>query len=182
MRRRRHNRPKPKAQVLVRSRLNEQILAPQVVVIDIAGVNHGTMDIADAMALAKEQEADLVEVSPLAVPPVCKVTDFGKLQYRKAKQEQQAKAKQKKVETKGIRIGFRTDTHDLLFKKTQAEKFLSKGNKVRIEIVLRGREKAMAEKGRESLHQFIRSITIPHRFEEELKRGPMGFNALIVAE
>lgn len=168
--------------MLVRSRLNEQILAPEVIVIDIAGVNHGVMALADALVLAKEQEADLVEVSPLAVPPVCKVTDFGKLQYRKDKQEQQAKAKQKKVETKGIRIGFRTDTHDLLFKKTQAEKFLSKGNKVRIEIVLRGREKAMAEKARENLHEFLRSITIPHRFEEEVKRGPMGFNALIVAQ
>ncbi|OIQ03701.1 MAG: translation initiation factor IF-3 [Candidatus Moranbacteria bacterium CG2_30_41_165] len=182
MRRRRHNRPKPKPQVLVRSRLNEQILAPEVVVIDIDNINHGTMTLADALVLAKEQEADLVEVSPLAVPPVCKITDFGKLQYRKDKQEQQQKAKQKKVETKGIRIGFRTDSHDLLFKKTQAEKFLSKGHKVRIEIVLRGREKAMADKARENLNLFIQSITTPHRFEEEVKRGPMGFNALIVAE
>lgn len=182
MRRRRHNRPKPKAQIKIRSRLNEQILVPEVVVIDINGINHGTMAIADALALAKEQEADLVEVSPLAVPPVCKVTDFGKLQYHQAKQEQQAKAKQKKVETKGIRIGFRTDSHDLLFKKTQAEKFLTKGNKVRVEIVLRGREKAMQEKARENLHEFLRSVSVPHRFEEEVKRGPMGFNALIVAE
>jgi len=182
MRRRRHNRPKPKMQVKIRSRVNEQILAPEVVVIDIAGMNRGTMDIAAALQLAREQEADLVEVSPLAVPPVCKVTDFGKLQYRQAKQEQQAKSKQKKVETKGIRIGFRTDAHDLLFKKTQAEKFLTKGNKVRVEIVLRGREKAMHEKARGNLHQFLKSIAVPHRFEEEVKRGPMGFTALIVTE
>ena len=80
-------------QVKIRSRVNEQILAPEVVVIDIAGMNRGTMDIAAALQLAREQEADLVEVSPLAVPPVCKVTDFGKLQYRQAKQEQQAKSK-----------------------------------------------------------------------------------------
>jgi translation initiation factor IF-3 len=182
VRRRRHNRPKPKAQLKIRSRVNEQILSPQVVVIDINGENHGTMDIAAALVLAREQEADLVEVSPLAVPPVCKVTDFGKLQYRQAKQEQQQKAKQKKIETKGIRIGFRTDTHDLLFKKTQAEKFLKKGSKVRVEIVLRGREKAMYDKAKENLNQFLKSITIPHRFEEEVKRGPMGFNALIVPE
>jgi len=182
MRRRRHNRPKPKVQVKIRSRINEQILAPEVVVIDEQGVNHGVMAIADALLLAKEQESDLVEVSPLAVPPVCKITDYGKLQYHQAKQEQQQKAKQKKVETKGIRIGFRTDDHDLLFKKNQAEKFLSKGNKVRIEMILRGREKAMQEKAKENLNEFIKSITIPHRFEEEIKRGPMGFNALIVAE
>ncbi len=182
MRRRRHNRPKPKVQVKIRSRVNEQILAPEAVVIDITGANLGTMDIAAALAVAREQEADLVEVSPLATPPVCKVTDFGKLQYRQAKQEQQARAKQKKVEIKGIRIGFRTDAHDLLFKKTQAEKFLTKGNKVRVEIVLRGREKAMQGKARENLAQFLKSITVPHRFEEEVKRGPMGFTGLIVAE
>jgi translation initiation factor IF-3 len=182
MRRRRHNRPKPKAQIKIRSRVNEQILAPNVVVIDISGNNLGAMDIASALALAREQEADLVEVSPLAVPPVCKVTDFGKLQYRQAKQEQQAKTKQKKVEIKGIRIGFRTDTHDLLFKKNQAEKFLTKGNKVRVEIVLRGREKAMYDKAKENLNQFLKNIGIPYHFEEEVKRGPMGFTALIIPE
>jgi translation initiation factor IF-3 len=182
MRRRRHNRPKPKVQVKDRLRINEQILAPQVMVIDLNNENRGLMDTAAAIALAREQEADLVEVSPLATPPVCKVTDYGKLQYRQAKQEQQQKAKQKKVEIKGIRIGFRTDKHDLLFKKTQAEKFLTKGNKVRVEIVLRGREKAMLDKARANITQFLASIAIPHRFEEEVKRGPMGFNATIVAE
>jgi translation initiation factor IF-3 len=182
MRRKRYNRPKPKTQIKIRSRVNEQILAPNVVVIDINGNNLGAMDIASALALAREQEADLVEVSPLAIPPVCKVTDFGKLQYRQAKQEQQAKAKQKQVETKGIRIGFRTDTHDLLFKKNQAEKFLTKGNKVRVEIVLRGREKAMYDKAKENLNQFLKNIGVPYHFEEEIKRGPMGFSALIVPE
>lgn len=182
MRRRRHNRPKPKVQPKLRLRVNEQILAPQVMVIDLDGENRGVLATADAIALAKGQEADLVEVSPLATPPVCKVTDYGKLQYRQAKQEQQQKAKQKKVETKGIRIGFRTDKHDLLFKKNQAEKFLGKGNKVRIEILLRGREKAMNDKARANLMLFLKSIAIPHRFEEDVKRGPMGFNALIVPE
>lgn len=182
MRRRRHNRPKPKVQVKEHARINEKILAPEVMVIDAAGENHGVMPLAAAIALAQEQEADLVEVSPLAKPPVCKITDYGKLQYKAAKQEQQQKAKQKKVETKGIRIGFRTDKHDLYFKRTQAEKFLSKGSKVRIEIVLRGREKAMQDKAKENLIAFLESITIPHRFEEEVKRGPMGFNALIVPE
>ncbi len=182
MRRRRHNRPKPKVQLKDHLRTNEKILAPQVMVIDLDGSNRGLMDTASAIVLAQEQEADLVEVSPLAKPPVCKITDYGKLQYRQAKQEQQQKAKQRKVETKGIRIGFRTAGHDLLFKKTQAEKFLTKGNKVKFEIVLRGREKAMQEKARLSLIEFIKSITVPHRFEEEVKRGPMGFNALIVPE
>ena len=101
MRRRRHNRPKPKAQVKLRLRLNEQILVPEVMVIDIDGENRGVMTVADAIVLAQSQEADLVEVSPLAKPPVCKITDYGKLQYKQAKQDQQAKAKQKKVDNKG---------------------------------------------------------------------------------
>lgn len=182
MRRRRHNRPKPKVQVKERLRVNEQIFAPQVMVIDANGENRGVMDVQAAIELAQSQEADLVEVSPLANPPVCKVTDYGKLQYRQAKQEQQAKTKQKKVEIKGIRIGFRTDKHDLFFKKNQAEKFLTKGNKVRIEIVLRGREKAMQDKAKENLQEFLKSIAIPYRVEEEVKRGPMGYNVLIVPE
>ncbi|MEI9966690.1 MAG: translation initiation factor IF-3 [Candidatus Moraniibacteriota bacterium] len=102
--------------------MNDQIAVPEVMVIDLNGENRGVMPIAEAIALAKAQESDLVEVSPLAKPPVCKVTDYGKLQYKQAKQEQQAKTKQKKVDTKGIRIGFRTDKHDLAFKKNQAEK------------------------------------------------------------
>ena len=182
MRRRRHNRPKPKVQLKERMRVNEQILTPEVMVIDLNGENRGVMETAKAIELAREQEADLVEVSPLAKPPVCKVTDYGKLQYRQAKQEQQQKAKQKKVEIKGIRIGFRTDKHDLLFKKTQAEKFLGKGNKVKVEIVLRGREKAMTDKARQNLSEFLKSVAVPHKFEEEIKRGPMGFTAMIVSE
>jgi len=182
VRRRRHNRPKPKVQVKDHARVNEKILVPQVMVIDVNGENRGIMDTAAAILLAQEQESDLVEVSPLAKPPVCKITDYGKLQYKAAKQEQQQKSKQKKVDTKGIRIGFRTDKHDLFFKKSQAEKFLTKGNKVRLEIVLRGREKAMQDKAKENLTQFLQSITVPHRFEEEVKRGPMGFTALIVPE
>ncbi len=182
MRRRRHNRPKPKILPKSTLRTNERILVPEVMVIDAEGTNHGIMELEAAIALAQSQGADLVEVSPLAKPPVCKITDYGKLQYRQAKQEQQARAKQKKIEIKGIRIGFRTDKHDLEFKKAQAEKFLTKGHKVRIEIVLRGREKAMSAKARENLTEFLKSIATPHRFEEEVKRGPMGFMTMIVAQ
>jgi translation initiation factor IF-3 len=182
MRRRRHNRPKPKPQVKARLRVNDQITAPEVMVIDLEGENRGVMSVGDAIALAQSQESDLVEVSPVAKPPVCKITDYGKLQYKQAKQEQQAKTKQKKVDTKGIRIGFRTDKHDLLFKKNQAEKFLTKEHKVKVEILLRGREKAMNDKAKENLQEFLKSISIPYRVEEEAKRGPRGFTVLIAPE
>ena len=180
MRRRRHNRPKPKMRPKDTLRINEQILAPEVIVIDESGENFGTMTLAAAIELAQSREADLVEVSPLAKPPVCKLTDYGKLVYQQAKKEQQAKAKQKKVDIKGIRIGFRTDTHDLFFKKSQAEKFMTKGHKVRVEIVLHGREKAMADKAKENLTTFLKRLSIPYIFEEEIKRAPRGFSAVIV--
>lgn len=165
-----------------RLRINEQIRIPFVRLIDANNENYPSIAIADALALAKEQELDLVEVSPKATPPVCRILDYGKLQYQLTKQVQQAKAKQKKVETKGIRIGLRTDTHDLEFKRTQAEKFLTKGNKVKAEILLRGREKAAPEKARVALQIFLKSITIPYTIEEEIKRFPAGFHVIITPQ
>jgi translation initiation factor IF-3 len=163
-------------------RVNEQIRVPRVRLIDAEGGNRGEVSIAEALALAKESELDLVEVSPQANPPVCRILEYGKFQYQQTKQIQQAKAKQKKVETKGIRIGLRTDTHDLLFKKTQAEKFLGKGNKVKAEILLRGREKALPDKAKGALQDFVKSISIPYKIEEDIKKFPAGFHVIIAPQ
>jgi translation initiation factor IF-3 len=163
-------------------RVNEQIRVLFVRLIDAAGENYPSIAIADALALAKEQELDLVEVSPQAKPPVCRILDYGKFQYQQTKQIQQAKAKQKKVETKGIRIGLHTDTHDLEFKRGQAEKFLTKGNKVKAEILLRGREKALPDKAKTALQNFLKTITIPYTIEEEMKRFPAGFHVIITPQ
>lgn len=105
--------------------------------------------------------------------------DYGKYQYQKAKEEQQQKSKQKKTEVKGIRLGFRTDDYDLDVRKKMAEKFLSQGNKVKIEIRLKGREKAHQPLAREILNNFIKSISAPNKIEQEIKRFPGGFNAII---
>lgn len=147
--------------------------------IDENGDNLGEMSNWEALELAKSHGLDLVEVSPKVRPPVCRIMDFGKYQYQKAKEEKSAKTKQKKVDIKGIRIGIRTDEHDLNFKKNQAEKFLSRGNKVKIEITLRGREKAHQDLARNSLREFISRIETPYRIEEEIKRFPGGFNTVI---
>jgi translation initiation factor IF-3 len=163
-------------------RVNEQIRIPFVRLIDAHGENYASIAIAEALTIAKGQELDLVEVSPQAKPPVCRVLDYGKFQYQQTKQIREQQAKQKKVETKGIRIGLRTDTHDLEFKRTQAEKFLTKGNKVKAEILLRGREKAAPEKARIALQNFLKSITIPYTIEEEIKRFPNGFHIIIVPQ
>lgn len=133
----------------------------------------------DAMTLARERMLDLVEVSPKAVPPVCRIMDYGKHLYQQSKQLRLAKAKQKKVEIKGVRLGLRTDTHDSEFKRAQAEKFLRQGDKVKIDIVLRGREKAHQDLARKNLQDFISAITVPYKIEDQIKRFPGGFNVII---
>lgn len=180
--RRRFRRPKKFKVVEPKFKANEKILSPQVFVIDENNVSIGEMDTAKALDLANERGYDLVEVSPKANPPVCRLIDFGKFQYQQAKQEQQNKSKQKKVDTKGVRIGIRTDTHDLNFKKTQTEKFLKKGHKVKIEIVLRGREKARQDLAKQTLQEFLATIEVPHKTEDEIKSFPGGFNTLIAPE
>jgi len=134
-----------------------------------------------ALEIAKEKLLDLVEIAPKAVPPVCKIMDFGKYQYQKSREERQNKSKQRKVDIKGIRIGVRTDDHDLNFKKDQAEKFLKKGHKIKLEIVMRGREKAHQDLARKNLIEFIKTISIPYKLEQEIKRFPGGFNVIITS-
>jgi len=177
---RRRFRRKPRRKELVpRMRVNNAIFAKHVTLIDNTGKNHGEVSIADARRIAEEQGMDLVEVSPKAEPPVCKVLDYGKFHYQQAKQYRQSKSHQKKVGTKGIRLGLRTDAHDLLFKKDRAEKFLTKGNKVKVEILLRGREKAHLTLAKDHVKNFLTSIAIPYKIEEDLKKFPKGFSIII---
>jgi len=160
-------------------RINEAIRIPKVFLIDENGTQLGEMLTSEALLLAKEQMLDLVEVSPKAVPPVCRIMDYGKHLYQQSKQIRVAKAKQKKVEIKGVRIGLRTDSHDLEFKKTQSDKFLKQGDKVKIDIVLKGREKAHQDLARKNLQDFVAGITTPYKIEDPIKRFPGGFNVTI---
>lgn len=155
---------------------------PEARVISEDGAQLGVMGIEQALQMARERELDLVEIAPKAQPPVCKIMDYGKYQYQHSKQERLNKAKQKKVEVKGIRIGIRTDDHDLNFKKNQAEKFLKKGDKVKVEIILRGREKAHQDLARTALSDFLKTIAVPYKTEQEIKRFPGGFNVIITPE
>ena len=160
-------------------RINEGIRVLRVFLIDDEGKQVGEMDTKEAFVLAQERGLDLVEVSPKATPPVCRIMDYGKHLYQQSKQLRIAKARQKKVETKGVRLGLRTDSHDLDFKKTQSEKFLKQGDKVKIDIVLRGREKAHQDLARKNLDLFLKSITVPYKIEDPIKRFPGGFNVII---
>ena len=140
------------------------------------------MSPAEALQIARETELDLVEIAPTAKPPVCKIMDYGKYQYQQSRLDRANKAKQKKIDIKGIRIGFRTDDHDLEVKRTMAEKFLKKGQKVKIEIFLRGREKAHQDLARKNLENFVKKISIPFKSEQEIKKYPSGFNTIIAPE
>ena len=149
---------------------------------DENGKQLGEMSNLKALEIAREKGLDLVEVSPNSRPPVCKITNYGKFQYSQTKQDRLNKAKQKKTDTKGIRLGIRTDSHDIEFKKKQAEKFLAKGHKVKLELRLRGREKAHQDLAVKSIRNFVNKIDIPYRIEDDVKRFPGGFIMLIAPE
>ncbi len=132
-----------------------------------------------AIELAKQKGLDLVEISPTAKPPVCKIIDYGKYKYKQAKKEQKQKSKQKEIEIKGIRIGLSTSSHDLEYKAKQAKKFLNQGNKLKIEIKLKGREKAHRDLAKEKLNNFLEIISTNYKVEQEPKKNPMGLIMVI---
>ena len=130
------------------TRVNERIRAREVRLIDEDGQMVGVMPSAQALALARERDLDLVEVSPMAVPPVCKLMDWGRFKYEQAKKENEARKHQKTIELKEIRMRPRTDEHDLSVKVRKIEEFLAEGDKVKVGVLFRGREMAHPELGR----------------------------------
>ena len=113
----------------------------------------------EALDEARQKGLDLIEVSPVAQPPVCRIMDFGSYQYQQDKKERKQKAKQKKVDVKGIRLTLKIGPNDLETRKRQAIKFLEKNHKVRIELMLRGREKAFFSRARELMNNFADSLS-----------------------
>ena len=111
-----------------------------------------------ALAIAKQKGLDLVEISPTAVPPVCRIMDFGKYQYQEQKRQREAKKHQKVIEVKEIKFRPKVDEHDYQFKKKHIERFLSDGDKVKATIFFRGREMAHPEIGRRILERLIAEL------------------------
>ena len=132
---------------------NERIRAPQVQVINSYGKNLGTLNIQEAINIAKQEGLDLIEISPNANPPVCKIIDIGKYKYDLQKKANQAKKKQKTVSLKEIKLRPGTETHDYNFKIKNAQKFLSKGNKVKFTVKFKGREMQHHHLGMELLNR-----------------------------
>lgn len=131
---------RPQKPLIPRYDLNEYIRAPEVLVLDDEGHNLGVMKTAAALAKARAEELDLVEINPKVNPPVCKLTDFIRFKYQKEKEAKKQKSRAHETETKGIRLSIRISEHDMGVRLSQAEKFLERGDKIKPEIILRGRE------------------------------------------
>ncbi len=138
--------------------MNEKIRCPEVRLIGAEGENIGVVTPEKAMQLAEQAELDLVEISPNANPPVCKIMDFGKFKYEQQKRESEARKKQKIIEVKEVKFRPNTDTHDYEVKMRNVFKFLEKGDKVKVTLRFRGREMAHQNLGRELLERVAEDI------------------------
>jgi translation initiation factor IF-3 len=139
-------------------RSNHQIRVPEVFLIDEANEAIGKIATVKAIAMAEEDGLDLVEVNPKADPPVVKIVNLGQLKYEREKQAHKQKMQQKKTETKNIRLSFRISEHDMDMRRLQAEKFLAKDNKIKIELILRGRERQYPQKAAEIVRAFAAKL------------------------
>jgi len=147
-------------------------------VIDDGGNNLGVLSTEEALKIAQEKELDLIEIAPSAQPPVAKVMDYGKYLYQERKKEKEGK-KGQKSETKVVRFSVRTSGSDLEFRAKQVDKFLKKRYKVRIHMVLKGREKALRDFSSQRLENFLLLITEPYKIDQEVKSFPMGLFLIV---
>lgn len=138
--------------------INEQIRDREVRVIGVDGEQLGIMSSKEAMKLAEEAELDLVKIAPTAKPPVCKIINYSKYKYELARKEKEARKKQKTVDVKEIRFSPNIDTNDLNTKINQARKFLSKGDKVKVNLRFRGRELAHVDASKHILTEFAEAL------------------------
>ncbi|MDZ7667818.1 MAG: translation initiation factor IF-3 [Desulfotignum sp.] len=149
--------------------VNKGIRAGEVRVIGADGEQVGIMPMTEALRIAEEQTMDLVEVSPDAKPPVCKIMDHGKFKYEQTKKKQEAKRKQKTTQIKEIKVRPKTDDHDLTTKVRHIEKFISNNDKVKITLVFRGREVVLREQANAVLEKVV-DMTSDFAVVEQLPR------------
>ena len=152
------------------ARINHNIKALEVRVVDAQGEHLGVMPTHQALKLAEEAGLDLVEISPSARPPAAKIINYDKYRYQTEKAEQQKKKQAKRIEVKNIRISVRIGQHDLETKAKQADKFLSEGKKVKVEMLLRGREKANVGYAFEQLQKYLKTVAQGHTLEQPPKK------------
>lgn len=166
-----------------RVRVNGFIKSPEVKVIDTGGEMLGVMPLHQAMAKAQEQSLDLVEIGPNVSPPIVKIMDYGRYMYEKERKERGSKSgKIKGDEIKTVKIGFRTELHDMQVRAAQIDKFLQKKYRVRVELNLRGREKGLVPVARKKLDTFLMYVSEPHAVDVPLKAMPNSLSVTLKPE
>ena len=172
---------KPKIEMF---KINQNIKTPQVRVINDDGDNLGVMTTEQALQMAQEQGVDLVEVFPTAQPPVAKITDYGRMKYQKEKYLHKQKTRQKTVDTKDIRLSLRISQHDIDLRLNQATKFLEKGHKLKVEIILRGRERQLKSRAADIVKAFYGKLqeneNLKLAVEQSLTQQVNGFTMIVV--
>ncbi len=143
--------------------MNERIRAREVRLIDDKGTNHGVVQTSKALQMAYDADLDLVLISPNQEPPVAKILNYGKYKYELEKRAKEAKKKQHVVEVKEVKVRYKIDTHDYNVRITNIKKFIAQGNKVKIVIMLRGREMQHSEL----------AFDLANRFIDDLKNEPL---------
>lgn len=161
-------------------RINQSIKAKELRVIGAHGENHGVLPTRDAQALADEANLDLIEISPMAQPPVAKIMDYGKYQYEIKKKAKEVKAKSHVTETKGMQVKIGTGDHDLTLKAKRVAEWLTEGHRVKVDLFLWGRYKYMEEGFlKERLERFLKIIPAEYKIADEIKRSPKGFSTTL---
>lgn len=163
-----------------KTRVNQQIRARELRVIGPEAENFGVMTLADALAKAQELEYDLIEISPMAVPPVAKIMDYGKFQYEQQKKQREIKAKSHVTETKSVQVKIGTGDNDLALKAKKAAGWLQEGHRVKVDLFLWGRYKYMEFAFlKERLERFLKLIPEEYKLAEPITKGPKGLTSVI---
>ncbi len=163
-----------------RVRMNEGIRAAQVRVIGPEGENFGVLAIREALAKAQEMKLDLIEVSPNAIPPVARITDYGKFKYEQKKKDKEIKSKAHVTETKVTQVKIGTSGRDMHIKASKAAAWLREGHRVRVDLFLWGRYKYMEfEFLKERLERFLAVIPEGYKIAEPIQKGPKGLSVSI---
>lgn len=171
---------KPRPKIEYRPLMNNRIRAKEVRLIDETGKQLGVLGLSEAIEKAREKNLDLIQVTEKVEPPVCKIMNYGKYIYALKKKERSI-SHNKGGEMKGIRITFNISDHDLETRTKQSEKFLKSGDKIRLEMRLRGREKAHQDFAKEKIKKFLEILNnaIPIRIERDLKKESRGMTMII---
>jgi translation initiation factor IF-3 len=162
-------------------RINEMIEAKEIRVIDDEKKQLGVLSPMQALAIAREKNLDLVEIAPQAAPPVCRIMDYGKFLYELHKKEHESKKHQKQIQIKEIKFRPKISTHDYDFKMRHILRFLEEGNKVKVTVMLRGREKQKPELGIKILDKVLEQVAGLGAQDGEVRRQGWSVSVMLVA-